>query len=761
MLIRILLSFRMSPDQATVSLSIDITACEREPIHIPGNIQPHGILLVLDARSLKVQQVSANAGPLLSCTIDETQGQHFNDVIITEAAGLLNRIDRAELGDGPVVLGAVVTETMRYNTLAHMAGGSLIVEFEQLGPHDAGSLDHLYPQVRAFLSSLQASATTEELNTRAATHVRDITGFDRVMIYQFDDQWNGTVVAEDRNDALPSYLDLRFPASDIPAQARELYRLNRLRLIPDATYQPVPILPSLNPATNAPTDLSQSVLRSVSPVHLEYMRNMGTPSSMSISIISDGRLWGLISCHHSAPRHVPAHVRTACDFVGQMLAMQLQAKSRNAEAVQRVAYQAIQSDLLGSMAGEPFFIDGLRKSPDNLLRLAEASGAAIVFGDTISTVGACPAQDDIQRIVAWLASKKDSPELFATDHLAEVIPGAERFADVASGLMAISISQLHASYILWFRPEVIRTVSWGGDPTTKMRHGGDPARLHPRTSFEQWKETVRQRSLPWTTVQIDVARLFRGTIVGIVMRKAEELAALNQELTRSNRELEAFSYSVSHDLRAPFRHIVGYAEMLREKYGDKLDTKAGRYINVIIESAESAGKLVDDLLGFSQMGRMTVVPIRVDMNRLVDEVRDVLGADTEGRRIEWDIKPLPPVNGDPGMMRQVMQNLVSNAIKYTRKRDIAHIGIESHETDSETIVTVRDNGVGFDMAYVGKLFGVFQRLHRVEDYEGTGIGLANVRRIIERHGGRTWAEGELDKGAAFHFALPKEQGAKL
>ncbi len=749
----------MPPDQAISFPPLDISACDREPIRIPGSIQPHGILLVLNATNLRVEQISANAGSVLNCAVDDALGQPFADIIATDTSTLLGRMDLGQLGEGPVVLGTVVIGDARYNTLGHLSGPSLILELEQLDREDTGSLDNLYPQVRAVLNTLQSSSTTAELNARAAAHVRDITGFDRVMIYQFDAQWNGTVVAEDRNDALPSYLDLRFPASDIPAQARELYRLNRLRLIPDATYQPVPILPVLNPATGAPVDLSQSVLRSVSPVHLEYMRNMGTPASMSISIIEEGRLWGLISCHHSTPRHVPAHVRTACDFVGQMLAMQLLAKSRNAEAVQRVAYQAIQSDLLGSMAGEAFFIDGLKKNPDGLLRLAEASGAAIVFGGSISKIGACPDDSDIEQIVAWVSSKAVDTDVYATDNLSGAMDGAESFADVASGLLAVSISQLHASYILWFRPEVVRTVTWGGDPTTKVRHGSDPERLHPRTSFEQWKETVRWRSAPWTNVQLDVARLFRGTIVSIVMRKAEELAALNQELTRSNKELEAFSYSVSHDLRAPFRHIVGYAEMLKEKYGEKLDEKAGRYMNVIIESAESAGKLVDDLLGFSQMGRMTVVPIRVDMNRLVDEVRDVLDSDTQGRDIHWNIQPLHAVDGDPGMMRQVMQNLLSNAIKYTRKRETARIDIESHETPSEVIFTVRDNGVGFDIAYVGKLFGVFQRLHRVEDYEGTGIGLANVRRIIERHGGRTWAEGALDKGAAFHFALPKTQGA--
>ncbi|MBP2157469.1 MULTISPECIES: ATP-binding protein [Asticcacaulis] len=749
----------MSYELVAPADSLDITACEREPIRIPGSIQPHGLLLVADARSLHLQQASMNAQPVLARPIGECVGNALSDVLLPDLARLIGRFDDPSFREGPVVLGAVALEAGTYNVLAHVSGPSLILEFEQLGIGDAGSLDQVYPQVRAFLNSLQASSSIAELNARAARHVRDITGFDRVMIYQFDDQWNGTVVAENRNEALPSYLDLRFPASDIPAQARELYRLNRLRLIPDATYEPVAIVPEMNPATGAPVDLSLSLLRSVSPVHLEYMRNMGTPSSMSISIIDNGRLWGLISCHHSQPKVVPAHVRTACDFVGQMLAMQLSARFRNEEAVQRVGYQAIQSDLLASMAGEPFFIDGLKKNRDGLLRLTEASGAAIVFGGTVSRIGACPDEKDIQRIVAWLSSKADDAEVYATDCLSDHMEGAESFAEMASGLLAVSISQLHASYILWFRPEVIQTVTWGGDPSEKVRHGSDPQRLHPRKSFEQWKETVRLRSLKWTNVQRDVASAFRSTIVSIVMRKAEELAALNQELTRSNKELEAFSYSVSHDLRAPFRHIVGYAEMLKDKYGDQLDAKATRYINVIVESAGSAGKLVDDLLGFSQMGRMTVVPIRVDMNRLVKEVRDVLDTETNGRDIQWHIGDLHSVHGDPGMMRQVMQNLVSNAIKYTRGRDTAQISIDSEETPTETIISIKDNGVGFDMAYVDKLFGVFQRLHRVEDYEGTGIGLANVRRIMERHGGRAWAEGELNKGAAFHIALPRNQGA--
>ena len=748
----------MPLDHPSNSDVLDIISCDREPIRIPGSIQPHGTLFALSAGSNTVLQLSANAGSFLNCPVEQALGQPFGSVVLKDVAALFAHSDLSGIGDGPLILGNLALDSRRFNGIAHQTGNTLILEFEELEPEQTGSLDSLYPQVRAFLETLQADVNSDNVTGQAAHQIRKMTGFDRVMIYQFGTDWTGTVVAEDRNDALPSYLDLRFPASDIPAQARELYRVNRLRLIPDVDYTPVAILPPLNPATGDPLDLSLSVLRSVSPVHLEYMRNMGTPCSMSISIIQDGQLWGLISCHHSSPKRVPGYVRSACDFVAQILAMHLSAKARSNQAVQRVHVQAIQAALVAAMAGEDFFIDGLKKQTEAMLSFAGASGAAIVYDDRIETLGHCPSQNQIAQIVDWLSTNGNLSDVVSTDSLTKAFKSAEVFAEVASGVLAISISQIHSRYLIWFRPEIVQTVTWGGDPSGKVQLAQDPQRLHPRKSFESWKETVRLQSMPWTEVQIDAARSFRGAIVDIVMRKAEELAALNDELTRSNRELEAFSYSVSHDLRAPFRHIVGYAELLKEKFAADLGDRASRYINIIIESAESAGKLVDGLLAFSQMGRMTIVPLKVDPDRLVKEVRHLLDTETAGRAIEWKIEKLPVLYGDSNMLRQVIQNLLSNAIKYSKARSPAVITISGDVTDTETIITVSDNGTGFDMAYVDKLFGVFQRLHRIEDYEGTGIGLANVKRIIERHGGRVWAEGVLDKGAAFHFALPHNLG---
>lgn len=735
----------------------DLTKCEREPIHIPGSIQPHGILLVLKPGSLEILQVSTNASPILKVDVDTVVGKALADTLVDGAAPLLGDLVEERLPEkGVAHLRLLTLGDQAFNVIAHRSDGAILVELEEMACGEVGSLDALYPQIRAFVDELQTLPTIAALNAAAAAQVRRLTGFDRVMIYRFDEQWNGTVVAEDRNDRLPSYLDLRFPASDIPAQARELYRLNRLRLIPDADYQPVPIFPAANPQTGRSIDLSFSILRSVSPVHIEYMKNMGTPASMSISIVADGALWGLISCHNASPLRVPAHVRTACDFLGQVVAMQISAKSRSLDAAQRVERQAIQTKLLSFMAAEELFIHGLTKHPDELLGLADAEGAAVVFDGSYETLGNAPDETKVRQIVDWLSRTQSHDDVFYTACLAAEMPGAEAFADTASGLLAVSISQLHPSYVLWFRPEVVQTVNWGGDPRKPVSQEPEGLRLHPRKSFEMWKETVRLTSLAWTPIQIDTASTLRNAIVGIVMRKAEELAQLTEELTRSNKELEAFSYSVSHDLRAPFRHIVGYAELLKEDESVQLHDRGRRYLDTIIESAFSAGKLVDDLLGFSQMGRSTLMPIKIDMNRLVDEVGRMLRPETEGREIEWRIGDLAPCWGDPSMLRQVLQNLIANAIKYTRLRDVAVIEIRSEARPAETIYSVHDNGVGFDMEYVDKLFGVFQRLHRMEEFEGTGIGLANVRRIMERHGGRTWAEGEVDKGATFYFSLPHQ-----
>ena len=731
-------------------------ACDQEPIHIPGSIQPHGHLLAMAPAGTQLTHISAGAAAILGVPVAAAFGQPLDAVLDYAAArALCDGLQRLP-PSGPVQMGCIrMNAGACFHVIGHRApDGYGILEFESVedgsGSDTPATLEDLYPGVRDAFGRLGRAASVQDLADSTAAEVRRITEFDRVLVYRFEENWDGTVIAEDNGTRLPSYLGLRFPASDIPAQARRLYEVNPQRLIADVDYTPVPVLTR---QPGPPLDLTFASLRSVSPVHLEYMRNMGTPASFSISIQrGDGTLWGLVSCHHAAPRRISHAARNACDLLAQMFAVRVAAREEMAHVEERARLGGLEGRLLARMTGTEHFEDGLLAAPADLLALTGASGAAVLAGERCFLIGATPPEAEVRRLGDWLVQRGAEP-LFETSALSALLPEAERIAGHASGLLAIPVSQIHSSFVLWFRPEMIRTVTWAGEP--QKRADATDGRLHPRTSFSKWTETVRRRAVRWSAAEVDAARNLRNAIIGVVLRTAEERAALSGRLERVNRELAAFSYSVSHDLRAPFRHIVGFAELLRETEAERFTERGQRYVATIVEAAETAGRLVDALLNFSQMGRAALVQVEFDPALLIAEARQMLTLDQQGRAVEWRIGPMPLVRADPAMLRQVFQNLLSNALKYTRRQPHAVIEVGCETTASEFVFHVRDNGAGFDMAYAHKLFGVFQRLHRSEDFEGIGIGLANVQRIVERHGGRIWPEAKPGQGAVFWFTLPR------
>ncbi|MGC3969483.1 MAG: GAF domain-containing protein [Pirellulales bacterium] len=602
---------------------VDTIGCADEPIRIPGSIQPHGFLLAVSEPDLRVVQASANAGEILGFTSAASlSGKRLPELFSAEiGCTIASALEHEIIEERPRQLGNVnLADGRQYLLLAHRRNGRLIAEFERIESVDTRSTERLYAQSTEFVAALQSASDIQTLQNVAMRQVRKLSGFDRVLLYQFDEAWHGTVVAEDGNDRLPKYLGLRFPAEDIPVQARELYRLNRIRLIVNADYRPAPIEPTLNPATGEPLDLTFATLRSVSPIHLQYMRNMGTPASMSISVVSRGRLWGLISCHHSEPRNVPFPVRTACEFVGQILALQIETNERAAEAERRVELKSLQSQLLAAMAAHgPNFIDGLVAEPETLLKIVGATGAAVVDDIQFRTAGKTPDESQLRRLTHWLAENVED-EVFATDSIGEALPEFAELAPHAAGMAAVAVSKLYPGYVLWFRPERATTVAWAGDPRKPPKVPGQET-LHPRKSFEIWKETVRGRSLPFHAAELEALTELRNSIIGIVLRRAEETAELSAELQRSNKELEAFSYSVSHDLRAPFRHIVGFSELLRERAVQRLTPDDRRYLEIIAESAQTAGQLVDNLLSYSRMGRSKLEKHAVDLNEVFAEAQ--------------------------------------------------------------------------------------------------------------------------------------------
>jgi len=733
----------------TLSSGVASKDCDAEPIHIPGGIQPHGFLLVLDGE-LRIVQASENLASLTGASVEALLGAPL-DAVLGEAGA--QRIAQAAatsaLDDAPLYIGAVeVAPATRFDITLHRHDGMLIVEMEAAAA-TGDAFASMYPLVRTFARGLQDAASVQALAELAVREVRAITGFGRVMLYSFDEEGRSHVLTEDRDEGYASFLHQFFPASDIPRQARALYLKNRIRLVADVNYRPARLVPNVNPVTNRPTDLTYATLRSFSPVHLEYMRNMGTHASMSVSIVVRGKLWGLVSCHDHDARIVPFNTRVAVEHLGHMLSLQIEAKEEREEGEYLAALRRTMGRLISAMGEHDNFVGGLQSVPKDVLSFARSAGAAIVFDDQITLLGSTPDEDTVRALTHWLADHTSG--VWATDSLAREWPPAQAHQDKACGVLALPVSQIFRNYLLWFRPELMQTIKWAGEPVKIEDADGASA---PRTNFSPWLETVRGHSAMWRQGELEIASELRGALLNIVLRRAEERAELATELTRANKELEAFSYSVSHDLRAPLRHIAGYGDLLREQEGERMSDKSRRFLNNMLDSARFAGTLVDDLLTFSQMGRAALRPAPVDLGQLVRGVVQEFEAEGSERHIDWVIGELPRVTGDATFLQLALRNLVSNAVKYTRTRESAKIEIFATRSADEYVIGVRDNGVGFDMKYGAKLFGVFQRLHRAEEFEGTGIGLANVRRIVERHDGRTWAEGRLGEGAVFYFSLP-------
>ena len=739
-----------------VPAPLDLSGCDREPIRTPGSIQPHGFLLTLSGAG-EVLQASANLARWIGVDAQAACGQPLAQVIgAAGSARVLPALTGGTLGDRPFYLGTITAGNgLHFDALGHAWDGVIILECEAVERAEAPDFRHLYPLLGDFLLKVNQSQSVQSLAELAAYHVRMVTGFGRVMVYQFDRDGHGHVMAESKEDDYHSYLGQRFPASDIPAQARELYALSRIRLIQDANYVPSPLVPGDNPVTGMRNDLSFAALRSVSPVHLQYMRNMGTLASMSVSLMVKGKLWGLISCHNEEACPLPFEKRTACEQLGQVLALCIESREDASELQFRLEVRRMMVAMLGNLTKGADVIDNMRGVLPELLRFARAGGVAVVAEERVLTFGDTPEVAAIRNLVSWLEAEGYGADIFHTDALPSIYPRGAALKRNASGLLAMPISRLHKHYLLWFRPEVVHTIEWAGNPHEKEVAPGTLVQLTPRTSFATWREEIHGVSLPWHVAEIELTGEFRSALLGIALERAEQMAELAEELGRANKELEAFSYSVSHDLRAPLRHIVGFSDLLLESSGSEDATMRQRFLTNIKESARLAGKLVDDLLSFSQMGRAALRPVEVDMSKLVASCIDKLAMDTKGRNIEWYLQALPRITADPTFLHLAVMNLLSNAVKFTGQRDPAVIRVWAEQGEADTVFHFADNGAGFNMDYVHKLFGVFQRLHRMEDFQGTGIGLANVRRIVERHGGRAWADSTQGQGATFSFSIPR------
>jgi two-component system, chemotaxis family, sensor kinase Cph1 len=749
----------MIPKETVSPQTVDLTNCDKEPIHIPGSIQPHGILFVLNEPQLEILQVSSNTFDLIGIHPEDLLQQPLSKLFDSTIIESIQRCLAVEFDNANPL--EISLNNTRFDTIVHRHSKAIIIELEPKYYESDADFFGFYQLVKKPLYRLQNALDLTEMCQIVVKEIRKITEFDRVMVYKFDAEGAGTVIAEDKPDDLTPYLGLRYPTSDIPKQAKQLYTLNYIRLIPDVNYQPVALIPTHHPVTNQPIDLSFSGLRSVSPIHIEYLKNMGVGASMSISLIKNKKLWGLIACHHQTAKYVNYKMRTVCEFLGQVVSLELANKEEHEDLERKVKIKSIQAQFVEAIPQSENFVDGLVREPSNLLDLVLAQGAVVCAGDACTMLGATPKQEEVANLISWLENKIQD-NLFYTDSLPKIYPAAEKFKEVASGLLALSISKSQKYYILWFRPEVIQTVNWGGNPNKPVEvedNGG--LRLSPRKSFELWQETVRLRSLPWKQYEIDAALELRSAIIGIVLRKADELAKINLELERSNSELDAFAYIASHDLKEPLRGIHNYSSFLLEDYGDVLNEDGISKLQTLMRLTQRMEDLIDSLLHFSRLGRVELLLQRVDINEVVKNVVDVLKISRKEDNVEIYIpRLLPIVRCDRVQIQELFANLIGNAIKYNNNSEkwveIGYLDPDSPESENApTVFYIRDNGIGIREKHQEAIFRIFKRLHSGNKYGGgTGAGLTIAKKIVERHGGKIWVKSIYGEGSTFYFTLP-------
>jgi light-regulated signal transduction histidine kinase (bacteriophytochrome) len=522
---------------ASLPADLDITSCDREPIHIPGAILPHGAMLVLDPESLEVLQAAGDCTGLVGAPATELLGRSADTIFKADQVERVRALAAAsDLKKPRHLLDPLlrIRDQCPLDVSLHRSGGVLVLEFEAADTADRYAADPL-AGVQEMIAGFEDVGTLQALCQLASERVREVAQYDRVLVYRFMQDDSGWVIAESRKPELQPFLDLHYPAADIPKQARALYVKNWLRLITQVNYDPAPLLPTNNPRTGEPLDMSQAILRDVSPIHRQYLRNMGIDASMSISIIRGGKLWGLIACHHYSPRLLPRHLRAVCELFGSMFSLHLEARETGEQFGVRLASRMVLQKLMINLARANDYAVGLTQQSPSLLDYIHGGsvsadgtpqgGVAVCVNGQQTSLGITPSQSQIVELMHWLDSHMTQTQgIYATDRLQEVWPPAASFTHVAAGVLVISVSPERSNFIMWFRPELIRTVKWAGEPT-KLRDGAaDGDRLNPRRSFEVWKETVLGRALPWAPGDLDAAFDLRVSLLHVVLRRINDAA---------------------------------------------------------------------------------------------------------------------------------------------------------------------------------------------------------------------------------------------
>lgn len=714
----------MAPGDAAPRTTLE--NCDREPIHIPGSIQPHGALLAVDAAGT-VRHASANLGSMLGDAV--VPGQALRDTSLWARHSLLREL----VGEGLAALAGAGELPMpaelecggrHFDVVLHRSHDLLVVEFEARQATDDALAGFALQAHRAMEKLRRPRASINDLLQVATQELRALTGFDRVMAYRFRADNSGDVVAESRAEFLDAYLGRRYPASDIPAQARALYVANTLRLIADVKSSTVPLLPAGGP----PLDMSAGILRSVSPIHIEYLTNMSVGASMSISIVIHNRLWGLLACHHMGPRQVPYSVRMACDVMAQVMGANIQAALAHKEAVQRQQVAELHMRVVESVLLSDDEFKSLCSHAAALMASVRADGLIVCEHNKLCTEGGIT-DAAARALLAWLDATQGSGAggaLYVTRALPLEAPEIGPQLAPWCGVLALPLDRARGSWLVFLRKEQIETIHWGGKPEKGVRPGPLGPRLTPRGSFDLWKETVRSTAEEWSADEVETARQLLAEL-------GRAQAARQAELNEARAHLMAV---LGHDLRDPL-HSISMAARVLEK-SNAADAPAGRIGQRIQSSSNRMQRLVSQVMDMSrlqsrlglnlQLQAVDLVPLLAD---LVDEARTA-HPDTQ---IDSHLPERLQAHADTDRIAQVISNLISNARHHGDAGQ--PIQVLARSSDAGPVIEVRNVAPPIDAGIAANLFTPFKSSSagNERNRSGLGLGLYIAHQIAQGHGG--------------------------
>jgi two-component system, chemotaxis family, sensor kinase Cph1 len=722
--------------------TFDLSACVREPIHRLGGIQSYGALVAF--RDGTIAATSENAVALLGPgAVVGAPADGLLDAAQLTTVHALADADAGQTAMMPVQLGGVWLDVT-----VHRADGLLVLEFEPPAP---AAFTTFYPPIRAALVRLQQAATVVDACQAAVREIRSVTGFDRVVAYRFESvDGPGEVIAEEVADGEEPWLGLWFPATDIPPQARRLYEKNWIRMIADVDDATARLVPEVMPETGEPLDLSLSVLRTVSPYHLEYLRNIGVVSSMSVSLLSGGRLWGLIACHGREPHTLGPQLRAACEFFGVALSLHLAALRERDEAAAREQSRTVIARLIEPI---PDNLVITWSDPSGLERVVDADAVVVLLNGQTVVHGDDPGPEVLDALWAALPVIR-AGEPWHSDRLGEELPTMAAFSGTVDGVLVLPLTDA-GDRVVWLRRERTVPRRWAADPGRPVLVGPHGRRLTPRGSTAVFLATVRGRSAPWTMTDQAMAIELGRAIVQVALAHSRRLSTLNTELSRSNVDLDSFAHAAAHDLKEPLRGIANQATFLIEDNSGRMDEATARRLASIQRLATRMDELLNAILYYSRLGRTDLSREEIDLDAAVAKTLEVAGPRLEDAAVQVTVTSAATVLADPVLFDEMLVNLLVNAAKYARDEGARTVEVGTTTVDGEPAVFVRDNGIGMPSHLREQAFELFRRLHpRVAGADGSGAGLAIVRRIVERHGGRVWADDSPGGGTTIWAVFP-------